>query len=78
MTGSRSDTKRAQRMKETFFESKEGEVMQYGLVRFLEQSVEEYAGDDKTCDSASVELTKAMLFVVVRLFTNLYSKPTLH
>lgn len=77
LTNKTADFKRSQRMKETFFGEKDGEIMQHGLIRFLNQSIEEYVSDDNSCDPASVEMSKTMIFVVVRLFNNLYSKPTL-
>ena len=64
-------------MKDKFFGEKDGEVTQHGLIRFFNQSIDEYVSEDNSWDSASVEMTKTMIFVVVRLFTNLYNKPTL-
>jgi hypothetical protein len=77
LTHKTADFKRSQRMKEKFFGEKDGETTQHGLVRFLNQSIDEYVSDDSSCDEASVEMTKTMIFVVVRLLNNLYSKPTL-
>ena len=78
LTHKTADHKRSQRMKAQFFSEKDGEIIQHGLVRFLHQSVDEYVSTDSSCDPASVEMTKTMLFVVMRLFNNLYSQPTLH
>ena len=76
MEGRHVSEKRSQRIKADFFKAKEGEVMQTGLVGFLNESVDDFVSYN-TCDAATTELGKTMLFVVVRLFNNLYSKPTL-
>lgn len=68
--------KRSQQLKEDFFSPKEGEIVQTSLVQFLNASVADFASYNN-CDETTVDLTKTMLFVVVRLLNNLYSKPTL-
>jgi hypothetical protein len=68
--------KRSQRMKEDFFKPKAGEIQQNALMQFLNEGVDDLAADVQS-DESTVDLTKTMLFVVVRLFTNLYSKPSL-
>jgi len=68
--------KRSQQIKADFFKPKDGEIIQTGLVQFLNESVDDFVSYN-ACDAATIELTKTMLFVVVRLFNNLYSKPTL-
>jgi hypothetical protein len=76
MEGRNVSEKRSQRMKEDFFQAKQGEVVQTGLVQFLNESIDDFVGYH-ACDAAAAELSKTMLFVVVRLFNNLYTKPTL-
>lgn len=74
-TSNRVDHKRSEKMKEQFFSDKDGEITQHGLLRFLNQAVDEYTNDEEY-DSISIEMLNTMIFVVVRLFNNLYSQPT--
>ncbi len=76
MEGRFINDKRSQRMKEDFFKPKPGEVQQNALLQFLNEGVDDLAADNQN-DESTVDLAKTMLFVVVRLFNNLYSKPTL-
>jgi hypothetical protein len=76
MEGRFINDKRSQKMKEDFFKPKSGEMQQNALLQFLNEGVDDMAADTQS-DESTVDLTKTMLFVVVRLFTNLYSKPTL-
>jgi hypothetical protein len=68
--------KRSQRIKADFFKVKDGETSQTALVAFLNESIDDFVSYNPS-DEAAVDLSKAMLFVVVRLFNNLYSQPTL-
>ncbi|MDD5228417.1 MAG: hypothetical protein PHN45_07055 [Methylococcales bacterium] len=66
--------KTAKKMREEFFKPKEGEFIQTGLVEFMNMAVDDYAknsGDDY--HDSMLDLTKTMLFVVVRMFNNLYT-----
>jgi hypothetical protein len=76
MEGRFVNDKRSQKMKEDFFKPKANEIAQNALLQFLNEGVDDLAADTQSDDS-TVDLTKTMLFVVVRLFTNLYSKPIL-
>jgi len=76
MEGRNISEKRSRQIKADFFKPKEGEVIQTGLVQFLNESVDDFVSYN-TCDAATTDLTKTMLFVVVRLFNNLYTRPTL-
>lgn len=76
MEGKNISEKRSQRIKEDFFRAKDGELVQVGLVQFLNESVDDFVVGN-SCDTATVDLTKTMLFVVVRLFNNLYTRLTL-
>ncbi|MDD2724094.1 MAG: hypothetical protein PHH59_08765 [Methylovulum sp.] len=75
MEGRHVNEKRSQRIKEGFFKPKADELQQNGLIQFLNEAVDDGSGEQ--CDPGAIDLTKAMLFVVVRLFNNLYTKPTL-
>lgn len=77
MEGRHVSAQKSQRMKEDFFQPKPDEVQQNGLVQFLNESVDEFNVDGAS-DAGSVDMTKTMLFVAVRLFNNLYSKPVVH
>lgn len=76
MEGRFINDKRSQKMKEDFFKPKTGEIQQNALLQFINEGVDDMAADTQS-DESTVDLTKTMLFVVVRLFTNLYSKPSL-
>lgn len=76
MEGKHISEKRSQQIKADFFKPKQGEIIQTGLVQFLNESVDDFASYN-VCDAATIDLSKTMLFVVVRLFNNLYTRPTL-
>ena len=77
MKDGKINEKNDERMKQLFFSPREGETMQYGLLEFMHQAINQFV-EENVCDNATAELTNAMLFVVVRLFNNLYTQPTLH
>lgn len=64
----------SKKMQENFYKAKEGEMVQSHLVNFLNECVDDFATYN-TCNPSSLELTKAMLFVVVKLFNSLYAIP---
>ncbi|SJM89017.1 hypothetical protein [Crenothrix polyspora] len=66
------DAKQSNKMKKLFFQPKEGEIIQHGLVQFLNDSIDDDAQGNNYSKPA-IELTKSMLFVTVRLFSNLYT-----
>ena len=76
MEGRNISEKRSQQIKAEFFKPKVGEIIQTGLLGFLNESVDDFVTGN-ACDTATVDLTKTMVFVVVRLFNNLYTRPTL-
>jgi hypothetical protein len=49
-------------------------LVQIGLVKFLNESIDEFASYHIS-RVAAIEFTQAMIFVVVRLFNSLYDKP---
>jgi hypothetical protein len=66
--------KAAKKMREDFFKPKEGEFIQTGLVEFMNMSIDDFAknsGDDY--HESMLDLAKTMMFVVVRMFNNLYT-----
>jgi hypothetical protein len=76
LTSSHVSEKAAKKMREDFFKPKEGEFIQTGLVEFMNMSIDDFAQNsgDEYHDSM-LDLTKTMLFVVVRMFNNLYTPP---
>ncbi|MCX7073771.1 MAG: hypothetical protein QX193_01820 [Methylococcales bacterium] len=74
LASSHVNEKAAKKMREAFFKPKEGEFTQTGLVEFMNMSIDDFAknsGDDY--HDSMLDLTKTMLFVVVRMFNNLYT-----
>lgn len=76
MQGSHLNAKRSEQIKTDFYTPKDGEILQSGLLDFLHQSADLFL-QEHDCDESTIEMFKAMLFVVVRLFTNLYTRPSL-
>lgn len=74
LASSKISDKAAKKMREDFFKPKEGEFIQTGLVEFMNMAVDDFAKDsgDEYHDSI-LDLTKTILFVVVRMFNNLYT-----
>jgi NTP pyrophosphatase (non-canonical NTP hydrolase) len=76
LTSSHVNDKAAKKMREDFFKPKEGEFVQTGLVEFMNMAVDHFAEESGENYHASLlDLTKTMLFVVIRMFNNLYSLP---
>lgn len=74
LASSKINEKAAQKMRDDFFKPKEGEFIQTGLVEFLNMAIDDFAknsGDDY--HDSMLDLSKTMLFVVVRMFNNLYT-----
>ena len=63
-------------LQDRFVKNNENQV-QIGLVKFLNESIDEFASYNVTRVPA-IEFTQAMIFVVVRLFNSLYDKPVRH
>jgi hypothetical protein len=79
LTSSHVSDKTAKKMREDFFKAKNGEFIQTGLVEFMNMSIDDFAknsGDDY--HDSMLDLTKTMMFVVVRMFNNLYSTVASH
>jgi NTP pyrophosphatase (non-canonical NTP hydrolase) len=74
LESSRISDKASKKMREDFFKPKEGEFIQTGLVEFMNMAVDHFAEESGEEYHASLlDLTKTMLFVVIRMFNNLYS-----
>jgi hypothetical protein len=68
--------KASQKLKEEFFKPKEGEIHQRGLVDFMNMAVDHFAQESgEEFHDSMLDLSKTMLFVVIRLFNNLYLQP---
>jgi hypothetical protein len=48
------------------------ETAQRGLVNFMKAAIEDFASED-TSRAPAIKITQAMIFVTIRLFSNLYS-----
>lgn len=74
LASSHVSEKAAKKMREDFFKPKEGEFIQTGLVQFLNESIDDFAKESgETYHDSMLDLSKTMLFVVVRMFNNLYT-----
>lgn len=74
LASSKINDKAAKKMREDFFKPKDGEFVQTGLVQFLNESIDEFAKEsDENYHDSMLDLSKTMLFVVVRMFNNLYT-----
>ncbi len=63
-------------MQDRFVRNKENQV-QVGLIKFLNESIDEFASSHVSRVPA-IEFTQAMIFVVVKLFNSLHDKPVRH
>lgn len=63
-------------MQDRFVRNKENQV-QVGLIKFLNESIDEFASSHVSRVPA-IEFTQAMIFVVVKLFNSLHDKPARH
>ena len=52
-------------------------ILQLGLVKFLNECIDEFASEQVSRVTA-IELTQAMILLVVKLFNDLYGKPARH
>jgi hypothetical protein len=75
--GQPMDEKIRKTLQDRLIEPSNEEVSQRGLVKFLNEAIDDYASE---CPSRvpTIKLTQAMIFVVVRLFNNLYRQVTEH
>jgi hypothetical protein len=63
-------------LQDRFVKNNENQV-QIGLIKFLNESIDEFASYHISRVPA-IEFTQAMIFVVVRLFNSLYDRPVRH
>jgi hypothetical protein len=73
MEGRHISEQRSQKMRTEFFTAKEGEILQTGLIGFYNETIDDFLTRNE-CDPSTIELTKTMLFVVMRLLNNLYTE----
>lgn len=74
LTSSSISEKAAKKMREDFFKPKEGEFIQTGLVEFVNMAIDNFVDESGEEYHASIiDLMKTMMFVVVRMFNNLYT-----
>jgi len=59
-------------LQEHFEQQKDNQVNQPGLINFINDSIDEFAQEDKRRKS-TVKLTETMLLVVTHLFSNIYT-----
>jgi hypothetical protein len=74
LASSRVNEKTAKKMREDFFKPKDGEFIQTGLVEFVNMAIDHFVEESGEEYHASIiDLMKTMMFVVVRMFNNLYT-----
>jgi hypothetical protein len=76
MQNRRMDETSQKNLHERLVQYKENRV-QLGLVKFLNESIDEFASYSIS-RVAAIELTQALIVIVVRLFNSLYEKPLIH
>jgi len=62
-------------LQEHFNQQAEQQINQLGLINFINDSIDEFAAEDKTRKPA-IKITETMLLVVTHLFNNIYSHST--
>lgn len=73
----RIDLKLSNKIKQRFYQPREGEIIQNALVQFLNDSVDDEA-EGNNYPKQALDLTKAMLFLTTRLFSSLYTDYAKH
>lgn len=76
MQGQPVDETESRKLHERFVKHNENQV-QIGLIKFLNESIDEFASYNIGRVPA-IGFTQAMIFVVVKLFNSLYDKPVRH
>ena len=71
------DEKIRKNLQERFTKRSGYEVFQTGLVKFLNEAIDEHASLN-TSRVPAIMITQTMMYAVVRLFSNLYSSSTKH
>jgi len=64
-----------EKLKSRFSERAFNEVSQMRLIEVMNESIDNYASEN-TNRVPFIKFTQTMIFTVIRLFSNLYSKPT--
>ncbi|WP_305910326.1 hypothetical protein Q9L42_000250 (plasmid) [Methylomarinum sp. Ch1-1] len=66
------DPKMRAKLQERFSQRAADEVTQTGLVKFMNDAIDDFASESPSRVPA-IKITQTMIFVVIRLFSNLYS-----
>lgn len=73
--GDAMEPKIRDKLQDRFYERMIGETSQTGLVKFMNAAIDDFASESPTRVPA-INVTQTMIFVVIRLFCNLYSHAT--
>ncbi len=68
----RMDDKIRAKLQDRFVKRSQEETVQMGLVNFMNAAIDEFASEDLSRVPAT-KITQTMIFIVIRLFSNLYS-----
>jgi hypothetical protein len=71
MTDRPMDEKIRSKLQDRFEQRSQEETAQAGLVNFMNVAIEDFASEDISRNPA-IKITQTMIFVTIRLFTNLY------
>ncbi|MGZ5031079.1 MAG: hypothetical protein ACXWAT_03455 [Methylobacter sp.] len=72
MTDRQMDEKIRSKLQDRFERRTQEETAQVGLVNFMNVTIEDFASED-TSRAPAIKITQTMIFVTIRLFSNLYS-----
>lgn len=65
------DEKLRARLQNRFLQRSNQDSPQPGLVRFLNQAIEDFTSEN-LCRAPAIPVTRTLIFIVVQLFSNLY------
>ncbi|MBS3951576.1 MAG: hypothetical protein KGZ88_01285 [Methylomicrobium sp.] len=68
------DEKISAKLKDRFVHRMQEDKPQTGLVNFMNDAIDDFASEN-TARVPAIQMTQAMIFVVIRLFDNLYEHP---
>ncbi|MGZ4992697.1 MAG: hypothetical protein ACXV8I_04305 [Methylobacter sp.] len=72
MTDRPMDEKIRSKLQDRFVRRSHEETAQTGLVNFMNAAIEDFASEDIS-RAPAIKITQTMMFIVIRLFSNLYS-----
>ena len=73
MPDNKINTKKIKQLQQDFTKQTDNKVSQPGLVKFMNDSINQYASEIAS-DASSIKLTQNMIFTVIRLFGTVYSQ----